>query len=301
MTELDFWVVLRLTLSKVTPLLLAAIGGLASERSGVINIALEGMMLAGAFGGAAGGVVFGSAYAGMACGVLMGCLFAALHALVCLRFRADQIVSGTAVNLLALGVTGYLLFQMFDVHGSSPMAPKLPMPEGLPSTGLLSLFRHPVTVAVALLSPLAAWYILFRTPFGLRVRATGESPEAARAAGVATQRVRTIGVLISGALAGLAGVHLALGDLSQFVERMTAGRGFIALAALIFGKWHPFGVLAACILFGLAEALADGLQSVTDAVPSQVFLALPFVLTMLVLAGFVGRARPPRGLGQLEG
>lgn len=300
MTELDAWVLLRLTLTKATPLLLAAVGGLASERTGVINIALEGMMLAGAFGAAAGGIVLGSAAAGVMCGVLMGCLFAGLHALVCLRFRADQIVSGTAVNLLALGITGYLLYELFGVHGSSPSAPRLSVPDWLPGRGPLSIFRQPVTVAAALASPFAAWYVLFRTPLGLRIRATGESPETARAAGIHTMRIRTWGVLTSGALAGLAGVHLAMGDLSQFVERMTSGRGFIALAALIVGKWHPLGALVACLLFGFAEALSDSLQSVLQTIPSQVFLALPFVLTMLVLAGFVGRSRPPRGLGRLE-
>jgi len=296
--DLDLWVILRLTVSKATPLLLAALGGLASERAGVINIALEGMMLAGAFGAAAGGIAFGSAAAGIACGILLAVLFAALHAIACLRLQVDQIVSGTAVNLLALGVTGYLLFELFGVHGSSPTAPRLAIPQGLPNSGPGSVLGQPVTAAIAFLLPFGAWYILFRTPLGLRVRAIGESPQTARAAGLKPIRIQTAAVLVSGALAGLGGAHLALGDLSQFVERMTAGRGFMALAALIVGKWHPLGVLVACTLFGLAEAGADSLQSFTSAIPSQVFLALPFVLTMLVLAGFVGRSRPPGGLGR---
>ncbi len=291
--ELGGWVLLQLTLAKTAPLLLAGIGGLASERTGVINIALEGMMLAGAFGAAVGGIVTGSPWAGLVCGALAGGALGGIHALVCVRLGADQIVSGTAVNLLALGGTGFFLFRSFGTHGSSPSAPKLPMLDLLPLPG----FRVPLTVVLAFLAAFLAWFVLYRTPCGLWVLATGESPETARAAGIRTDRVQLAGVLLSGALAGLGGAHLALGDLSQFVERMTAGRGFIALAALIFGKWHPLGVLGACLFFGFAEAVADGLQGWTAQIPPQVFLALPFVLTMGVLAGFVGRSRPPGGLG----
>ena len=300
MTELGVWVLLQLTLAKTAPLLLAGLGGLASERTGVINIALEGMMLAGAFGAAVGGIATGSAWAGTICGALAGGLLAGVHAIACVRLRADQIVSGTAVNLLALGGTGFLLFRLFGTHGSSPYAPKLPVLDLVPLPGLGEALRQPVTVPLAFAVALVAWFVLYRTPYGLRARAVGESPEAARAAGVHTARVRVTGVLLSGVLAGLGGAHLALGDLSQFVERMTAGRGFIALAALIFGKWHPLGVLGACLFFGAAEAVADGLQGWTGKIPSQVFLALPFVLTMAVLAGFVGRSRPPGGLGRVE-
>ncbi|MDA0747528.1 MAG: ABC transporter permease [bacterium] len=290
------WVLLPLTLSKMAPLLLAGLGGLASERTGVINIALEGMMLAGAFCAAAGGIATGSAWVGLVCGALGGGLLAGVHALACIRLRMDQIVSGTAVNLLALGGTGFFLFRFFGVHGSSPPAPKLPMLDLFLEGGL----RQPVTVPLALGMAVLAWFVLYRTPYGLWVRATGESPETARASGIRVQRVQAVGVLISGLLAGLGGAHLALGDLSQFVERMVAGRGFIALAALIFGKWHPLGVLGACLFFGFAEAVADGLQGWTAQVPSQVFLGLPFVLTMVVLAGFVGRSRAPGGLGRVE-
>ena len=253
-------------------------------------------MLAGAFGAAAGAVLTGSAWAGLACGALCGLLLAALHALVCIRFRVDQIISGTAANLLALGGTGFLLFKVFGSHGSSPAAPKLPMVSLLPFVG--GPFRQPITVLIAILAALVAWYVIYQTPLGLRMRATGEAPEAARMAGVRTDRVRAVGVLASGMLAGLGGAHLSLGDLSQFVERMTAGRGFIALAALVLGKWHPLGVLGACLFFGTAEAIADGLQGWTSHVPSQAFLALPFVLTLVVLAGFVGRSRPPGALGK---
>ena len=292
------WLLIHLTLAKMAPLLLAAIGGLASERAGVINIALEGMMLAGAFGAAVGAVLTGSAWLGLICGALCACLLAALHGLACIRLRVDQIVSGTAVNLLSLGATGFLLYRIFGTHGSSPSAPKLPTVNLVPFLG--GPFRQPVTVLIAIVLAFAAWYIIYQTPFGLRLRATGEAPEAARAAGVRTDTIRWIGVISSGLLAGLGGAHLSLGDLSQFVERMTAGRGFIALAALIFGKWHPLGVLGACLFFGLAEAIADGLQGWTGQLPSQFFLALPFVLTLVVLAGFVGRSKPPGGLGRMD-
>ena len=296
--DAGIWVLLPLTLAKMTPLLLAGLGGLASERSGVINIGLEGMMLSGAFAAVMGAIISDSAWIGLMAGSAGGLLLASAHALACINLRMDQIVSGTAVNLLALGGTGFFLFQIFGVHGSSPSAPKLPMVDLVPfASGLL---RQPVTVPISILLTLMMWYVLFRTPYGLRVRATGESPETARAAGIATNRIRWFGVLASGVLAGSGGAHLALGDLSQFVERMTSGRGFIALAALIFGKWHPLGVLGACVFFGFAEALADGLQGRLSRVPAEVFLALPFVLTMVVLAGFVGRTRPPGGLGQLD-
>jgi len=291
--DLSGWVLLQLTLAKTAPLLLAGIGGLASERTGVINIALEGMMLFGALGAAVGGIATGSAWVGLVCGGVAGLLLAGVHAFASLRLRIDQIVSGTAVNLLALGGSGFLLFQHFGAHGSSPFAPKLPM---IPFPGA----QLPITVPLAFLVALIAWYILYYTPLGLRARAIGESPEVARAAGLRTSRIRVLGVLVSGILAGFGGAHLALGDLSQFVERMTAGRGFIALAALVFGKWHPLGVIGACLFFGGAEAVADGLQGWKTEIPSEVFLALPFVLTMVVLAGFVGRSRPPGGLGRVE-
>ena len=296
--EIGGWILLQMVLAKTAPLLLAGIGGLASERTGVINIALEGMMLAGAFGSAVGGVLTGSAWAGLVCGGLAGVLVGGVHALACLRFGMDHIVSGTAVNLLALGGTGFFLFRLFGSHGTSPVAPKLPVVDLAP--GVAEGLTVPLTVPLAFAVAGLAWFALYRTPWGLRVRATGESPEAARAAGIRTGRVRVFGVLLSGGLAGLGGSHLALGDLSQFVERMTAGRGFIALAALVFGKWHPLGVLGACLFFGTAEAAADGLQGWTTGIPSQVFLALPFVLTMVVLAGFVGRSRPPGALGRVD-
>lgn len=286
-------ILFQLTLAKATPLLLAALGGLYSERSGVVNIGLEGTMLVGAFFGAAGSIHLGSAWLGLAIGALSGAMFGGIHALATVWLRSDPIVSGTAINLLAIGLTGFLLFTMFGAHGSSPSAPKLPVIE------LPVLRASPLAYLALLLVPIT-WFILFRTKWGLRLRAVGESPETVRSTGLSVIRLRLCAVILSGALAGLGGAHLSLGDLSQFVERMTAGRGFIALAALIFGRWHPIGVLGACLFFGAAEAIADTLQGWTAAIPSQVFLALPFILTMVVLAGFAGRSRPPAALGMVD-
>ncbi len=286
-------VVCQLTLAKATPLLLAALGGLFSERSGVVNIALEGMMLVGAFFGIVGSIYFDSAWLGLVSGALAGASLAFVHAAATVWLRADQIVSGTAVNLFAIGLTGYLLFVVFGAHGSSPLAPKLPI------VGSGVLRASPLTY-LGLFLVVVTWAVIYRSRWGLRVRAVGESPATVRASGLSVERLRFVAVVVSGVLAGLGGAHLSLGDLSQFVERMTAGRGFIALAALIFGRWHPFGVLGACLFFGVAEAVADTLQGWTAVVPSQVFLALPFVLTMVVLAGFMGRTRPPAALGMSE-
>lgn len=286
------WIVLvQLALTKTAPLLLTATGGLLSERSGVINIALEGMMLAGAFGSIVGASIFGSPWAGLAAGALSGSLLAAIHAVCSVRFGADQIVSGTAINLLAIGGTGFLLFTLFGTHGSSASAAKFSL------YGFGSISFHPTTY-LSFLTLTLIHLIVHRTAWGLRLRAAGEHPEALIAAGVSVSGIRYVAVIAGGALAGIAGTHLALADLSQFVERMTAGRGFIALAALIFGKWQPRGVLLACLFFGCAEAVADGFQGLGEAIPSQVFLALPFVLTMVVLAGYVGRSRPPAALGR---
>lgn len=290
MTDVGWVILLQLTLAKTTPLLLASTGGLLSERSGVINIALEGMMLLGAFGSIVGASATGSPWIGTLTGAASGACLGALHGLWSVRFRSDQIISGTAVNLLAIGGTGYLLGIVFGAHGSSPIVPKLPL------LGIGSIRLYP-TIYMSLILVCAFGYVLSRTRWGLRVRAAGEKPEALVAIGVSVSRLRYAAVILSGALAGLAGAHLALGDLSQFVERMTAGRGFIALAALIVGRWKPGGIVVACFSFGVAEAIADGFQGYGSSISSQAFLALPFVVSMIVLAGFVGKSRPPAALG----
>jgi ABC-type uncharacterized transport system permease subunit len=272
-----------------TPLLLAALGGLFSERSGIINIALEGLMLAGAFTAAtvthyASVKGYPAAeWLGLLSAIVAGVVVAAIHAVACIRYRADQVVTGTAINLLFLGVPALIGGALFDATGSTP---PIPIQNQMPYV--------PIFIAFALV-PLT-WYVLNRTPFGLRLRAVGENPEAADTAGVSVARVRYTGVLISGALAAIGGAYLAIGQSSFFTRNMTAGRGFIALAALIFGKWRPVQTMLACLLFGFAEAVAIQMQGVVN-IPTQFIHMTPHVLTMVVLAGFIGLSRAPRALG----
>ena len=266
-----------------TPLLLAALGGLYSERSGVINIALEGLMLAGAFTAATMTHYTGSPWLGLAAAILAGMLVALIHGVACIRFRADQVVSGTAINILFLGVPALLSGALFQSTGATPQ---------LPQHQLMPL--APIVLAF-LLVPLT-WYVLNRTPFGLRLRAVGENPEAADTAGVDVARVRYAGVLLSGALAAIGGAYLSIGQSSLFARNMSAGRGFIALAALIFGKWRPVQTMLACLLFGFAEAVSIQMQGVSQ-IPVQFIQIIPYVLTIVVLAGFIGQSRAPRALG----
>jgi general nucleoside transport system permease protein len=277
------------TIRLATPLLLAALGGMFSERAGVINIALEGLMLAGAFTAAAITHYSGSPWVGLLAAVLAGVGVALIHAVASIRFRADQVVSGTAINILMLGVPALLSGAFFLSSGSTP---QIPQENLIPWT--------PVLLAFALV-PLT-WYVLFRTPFGLRLRAVGENPGAADAAGVSVPRLRYAAVLLSGALAGIGGAYLSIGQSSLFTRNMTSGRGFIALAALIFGKWRPVQTMFACLLFGLTEAVAIQLQGeelfgMEEEIPNQFIQIIPYLLTIIVLAGFIGRARAPRALG----
>jgi ABC-type uncharacterized transport system permease subunit len=276
------------TLRLSTPLIFAALGGMCSERSGVVNIALEGMMLIGAFGAAAGTLATHSAWLGTACGMGAGILLAALYGLFVVRLRANQIVAGTAINMLALGLTPFLCKILYDVTGSTPA---IPIAERFHSAPLYLCWVLVVT----------CWLALKYTPAGLWLGFAGEHPEALDAAGIRVNRVRWVAVLLSGALAGLGGVSLSVFLSSSFARNMTAGRGFMALAALIFGKWRPVPTALACLLFGLAEAAQIRLQGVvlwgTDPIPVQFIQILPYVVTTLVLAGFVGRSRPPKALG----
>jgi simple sugar transport system permease protein len=272
------------TLNIAVPLLLAAAGGVLSERAGVIALALEGFMLAGAFGAALGSYAAGSPWAGLLCGVAGGLAVAALHALAGVRLRADQVVTGVALNLLVVGATRFFLRYGFDSSSNSPRVPGFPAP-----------LLNPVLWAAVLAPPALAW-LLYRTPFGLRVRAVGEKPEAALSLGVRPARVQWAAVLGSGALAGLGGAHLAL-DQHQFVDGMTSGRGFIALAAVIFGRWDPVRVALACLGFAAVDALQIQIQALA-LVPSQFVAAIPYVLTIVALAGVVGRATPPAALGK---
>jgi len=277
--------ILLSTIRLATPLLLAALGGLLSERSGVINIALEGLMLAGAFTGAAVTHYAGSPWIGLLGGIAAGIFIASVHAIACIRFDSDQVVTGTAINILMLGIPTLLSGALFGTTGSTPQIPR---------THLIP--NAPILIAFALV-PLT-WYVLYRTPFGLRLRAAGENPEAADTAGISVARIRYAGVLLSGALTAIGGAYLSIGQSSLFTRNMTSGRGYIALAAVIFGKWRPVQTMLACLLFGFAEAAAIQMQGVIPHVRVEYIQIIPYVLTMVVLAGFIGTSRAPRALGR---
>ena len=284
------------TMRVATPLVLAALGGMFSERSGVINIALEGKMLAGAFTAAAVtyaadtklGLGNASPWIGLLAASAAGLFIAVIYAVTCIRFKADQVVSGAAINILMLGIPGFLSGAFFLSSGSTPQLPKEHL---IPWT--------PIIIAFALVP--ISWYVMYRTPFGLRLRAVGEKPEAADAAGVSVKRMRYSGVLIAGVLAGIGGAYLSIGQSSLFTRNMTSGRGFIALAALIFGKWRPFQTMLACLLFGFTEAVSYRMQAVKlpsgEDIPVQFIQMVPYIVTIIVLAGFIGSSRPPRALG----
>jgi simple sugar transport system permease protein len=282
------------TIRLATPLVWAAIGGLYSERSGVVNIALEGLMLAGAFTAAAVTWYAGSFWVGLAAAALAGAAVAAVLAVACIRFEANAVVAGTGINILFLGLPAVLSGALFLSSGSTPQVPQEQL---VPAFGEISLLS-----ILALVAVLATWYTLYRTPFGLRLRAVGENPEAADAAGVRVLRIRYAAVILSGVLAGIGGAYLSIGQSSLFTRNMTSGRGFIALAALIFGKWRPVQTMLACLLFGFADALTIQMQGVAklpsgEDVPVQFVQMIPYVLTIVVLAGFIGHSRAPGALG----
>lgn len=289
------------TLRQAAPLLLTALGGLFSERSGVVNIALEGMILFGAAAAAitvnrievaTGGLeAFWIPWVGLLAGAIVGGLVGLVHAIASIKYRADQIVSGTAINIAALGAPSIVLQVLYN-NTSTSQEVKNRLPLVSFGVGEVSIL-----VLVAFLLVPVVWWVLFKTPWGLRLRAVGEHSQAAETMGVNVLRMRYTAVILSGVLAGIAGAYLSIGFLNQFIRAMSAGAGFIALAALIFGKWHPFGVLGATLLFGFAQALAIQLQG-GNILPATIVQALPFVLTMLVLAGFIGRSRPPAAVGK---
>lgn len=290
------------TIRLATPLILAALGGLYAERSGVINIALEGMMLAGAFTAATVTVYAQNPWVGVLAAVAAGVLVAAIHAAATINYRADQVVSGTAINILFLGVPALLSGALFASTGATPQLPREQTLPDVPvfnpdsSPMLASVFNQKPLVYMALALVAITFYVLYRTRFGLRLRAVGENPEAADTAGVNVRRMRYAGVLISGALAALGGAYLSIGQSSSYTRGMAGGRGYIALAALIFGKWDPVGAMLACLLFGFAEALAIRMQGTIN-IPNQFIQLIPYVLTMVVLAGLIRRATPPKALG----
>jgi simple sugar transport system permease protein len=284
-----------------TPLIFAALGGLFSERSGVINIALEGILLTGAFFSVLGADLGGSWVVGLLVGMAAGGLLALIHAIFSVSLRADQIVSGTALNFLALGVTSYLYLNRYGAEGTPtdlPSVPdvKIPGVESIPFFG--DIFGQiNLLILLALAMVFVTWVVVFRTPAGLRLRSVGENPLAAETAGLSVVRTRYAAVVMSGVLGGAGGAYLSIGFVHSFTQNMTVGTGFIALAALIFGRWRPVGALAAALLFGFSTALAQRLPEFSPNA-ATLFQALPYVLTLIAVAGVVGRSIAPAAIGR---
>jgi general nucleoside transport system permease protein len=284
-----------------TPLMLAATGETLTQRSGVINLGLEGIMLTGALAAAIGATAWGP-WSGVLCAVLAGMLLAALFALVAVGARADQIITGTAITLAAIGLTGTVYRQVYGAEGAGftvPTLAPLAIP-GLSSVPVLgpAFFDQPAPTYLAFLALPVVWWILFRTRVGLALRATGEAAAAARAAGVRTNLIRAGSTILGGGFAGLAGATLVLAQVGTFSERMTAGWGYVAVAIVVMGRWHPMGVAVGALLFGAATALQYLVQRLGLSAPYQLFLMLPYLLTLLALAGTVGRVRAPGDLGR---
>jgi simple sugar transport system permease protein len=282
------------TLRIAIPYLFAASGGVISERSGLIGLGLEGYMLGGAFCGAVASYYSGSPWVGLLGAIAGGAALALLYAVTAIRFRADQVVVGIAVNLLVTGATRFFLRLAFHSSANSPRVPGFGAEQS--GTGLAALASNPLIWLGIIAVGVMAW-LIYRTPYGLRVRAAGEHPEAALSVGVPVDRVRYVAAALSGMLAALGGAYLAL-DQHQFSAEMTAGRGFIALAATIFGRWDPFRAALACLFFAAAETLQIQLQG-AQIIPSQFVEMIPYALTIVALAGVVGRAIPPAALGKL--
>lgn len=283
------------TIRLATPLIFAALGGLFSERAGVINIALEGLMLAGAFTAAVITYETSNPYLGFAAGMISGAFIALIFAIAVIKFEADQVVTGFAISMLMFGLPAVISGRLYDASGATNQIDKqYLLPElinGLPVASLLAFALVPM-----------AWYVLYKTPFGLRLRAVGENPAAADSAGVGVYKMRYTAVILSGVLAAAGGAYLSIGQGSFFTKGMSAGRGYIALAALILAKWKPVPVLFACLFFGFTETLAIQLQGVIklpsgDEIPVQFIQMIPYVLTIIVLAGFIGLSRAPKALG----
>jgi simple sugar transport system permease protein len=287
-----------------TPLTFAAIGGLFSERSGVVNIGLEGMMLTGAFFGIWGAEWSGNWAVGLLVAMLAGGLMALVHAFFSVTLRADQIISGFAINFLALGITGYLYIDIYGQEGTPTDISEIPdvtIPgvKDIPFVGDV-IGQLNLMIWLAFITVVLTWFLMFKTPLGLRIRSVGEHPRAADTVGISVYGIRYACVVLSGVLASLGGAYLSIGFVNSFGENMTAGRGFIALAALIFGNWRPFLTAAACLLFGFSSALAQRMQAYDDSLPGIGVLinALPYVLTLVAVAGLIGRSIPPAADGR---
>jgi general nucleoside transport system permease protein len=314
MDEALFGALLASTLRVATPLLLCALAGLLSERAGVIDIGLEGKMLFAAFAAGAAGATYGSTALALALAMGVSVALSWLHGLACVSHRGDQVVSGVAVNIIAAGLTVVLGIAWFQQGGQTPPVSAEVRLHALwpgaadalgpvfgPTIGA-GLLGHNILVYAALALVPAVWWLLYRTRFGLRLRAVGENPHMVDAAGVSVLRLRYAALTLNGLLCGLAGSYLVLAQNASFVPHMTAGRGFMALAAMIFGKWHPLGAFWACLLFGFLDAVAIRLQGMhlpgIGELPVPAIQALPYVLTVVLLAGFIGRSRAPAALGR---
>ncbi len=316
----DLWLqavsILSATLRMATPLVFCAMAGMFSERSGTIDIGLEGKMLAAAFAAACVAVVTGSPWIALLGAVIVGILMALLHGVACITYRGNQVVSGVAINIMAAGLTVVLGNAWFGRGGQTPdllpdarfMPLKIPGADGaysIPIVGPLYanvIGGHNLLVYVAFIAVPVGWWVLYHTRFGLRLRAVGEDPKVVDTAGISVAWLRYRAVIIAGTLCGFAGTYLAIAQNAGFSPQMTAGRGFIALAAMVFGKWRPWPAMFACLLFGFLDAIAIRLQGVTfpgiGQVPVEAIQALPYILTVVLLAGFVGRAMAPHALGQ---
>ena len=304
------------TLRTSTPLILAALAGMFSERSGTINLALEGMMLGGAFSAATVAYYVGSPWVGLLAAIATTIGLSLLHGFACITHKGNQVVSGMAINILMSGLTALVGIALFAQGGKTPgldrasrfqpiTLPGADAIQDVPVLGLIYselLSGHNILVYAAFISVPVAWWVMYRTRFGLRLRAVGENPGAVDTAGIGVVAMRYRAVICSGVFVGMSGAYLSIAQGASFLQDMTAGKGYIALAAMVFGKWRPFPTLAACLLFGFLDAAATRLQGVVlpgiGEVPVQLVQALPYVLTVILLAGFIGRAIPPKALGR---
>jgi simple sugar transport system permease protein len=288
------------TVRTATPLALAALGEVVAERAGVINLGIEGALIGGAFAALVTAGTFGP-MAGLVGGVLGGVLMAVVFAAVAIVGRADQIIAGTAISLLGLGLTGVLYRAWYGTSGAALTTPTLSAIEipGLVAIPIIgrALFAQPLPTYVLVVVAALTWWWMFHTHAGLALRACGEAPAAARVAGIAVTRVQVLAVLFAGALAGLGGATLVLAQAGTFAEGMSAGRGFVAIAIVVLGRWHPVGAVVGALVFGAASALQTLFQALGSTLPYQLFLALPYLLTLAALAGVAGRSRPPAALG----
>ena len=286
------------TLRLATPLIFCALAGVLAERAGVIDIGLEGKMLFAAFTAAAVGVVTQSLLLAMLAAIAVGVALSCLHGFACVTYHGNQVISGLAINIIAAGVTVVLGIAWFAQGGQTPQVADSVR---LQAVSTIPLLAHNALVYVALALVACVWWLLFKTRFGLRLRAVGENPAMVDAAGVSVALTRYLALIGNGALCGLAGCYLVLAQNAAFAPQMTAGRGFMALAAMIFGKWHPIGALWACLLFGFLDALSIRLQGTklpgVGEIPVQLVQALPYLLTVILLAGFIGKATAPKALG----